>query len=193
LANLRFLVSNDRTLECSFVPVRFFWYECGDNTLSSADGSLLMVSAAVYDFTAYGSAFIGTSIAKTAGVVFPTYLGAQEECICTPNDDPTCKVAARSMVDFQNGGVDIVCADSIDARGDINLNGWGYEIADAVMFTNYFIQGISAFGTHPEGSIAASDTNADGLALTVADLVYLIRVVVGDARSTTRRSRLRPT
>jgi hypothetical protein len=32
-----------------------------------------------------------------------------------------------------------------------------------------------------EASIAASDVNNDGLTLTVADLVYLIRVVVGDA------------
>jgi len=181
LAYLRFLVSNDRTLECVFVPVRFFWYSCGDNTLSSADGSVLFLSDAIYDFTNYGSAFIGTSIAETDGVIFPTYQGAQEECVCDPQTDPTCKIAARRYVDFQNGGVDIVCADSIDARGDINMNGLGYEIADAVMFTNYFIEGIGAFGTHIEGSIAASDTNADGLALTVADLVYLIRVVIGDA------------
>ena len=181
LAYLRFLVSNDRTLECSFVPIRFFWYNCGDNTLSNADGSKLFLSDAIYDFTAYGSAFIGTSIAATEGVIFPTYQGAQEECICNPQIDPTCKIAALRYVDFQNGGVDIVCADSIDARGDINMNGLGYEIADAVMFTNYFIEGIGAFGTHIEGSIAASDTNADGLALTVADLVYLIRVVIGDA------------
>ena len=31
------------------------------------------------------------------------------------------------------------------------------------------------------GSIAATDVNADGLTLSVADLVYLIRVIVGDA------------
>jgi hypothetical protein len=32
-----------------------------------------------------------------------------------------------------------------------------------------------------QGQIAATDVNADGLALSVADLVYLIRVVIGDA------------
>jgi len=32
-----------------------------------------------------------------------------------------------------------------------------------------------------EGSIAATDVNADGIPLSVADLVWLIRVVVGDA------------
>jgi hypothetical protein len=55
------------------------------------------------------------------------------------------------------------------------------EIADAVMFTNYFISGLSAFGSHVEASTAASDVNADGLALSVADLVHLVRVIVGDA------------
>jgi hypothetical protein len=85
------------------------------------------------------------------------------------------------VIDFFGGGVDIICADSIDARGDINLNGLSYEIADAVMFTNYFIYGFSAFQGHTPGSQAASDVNADGLTLSVADLVYLIRVLVGDA------------
>ncbi|NMC43450.1 MAG: T9SS type A sorting domain-containing protein, partial [candidate division Zixibacteria bacterium] len=82
---------------------------------------------------------------------------------------------------FRNGGIDIVCADSIDARGDVNLNGLPYEIADAVMYTLYFIEGLSAF-EYPEASIAASDANADGIALSVADLVYLIRVITGDAQ-----------
>jgi hypothetical protein len=53
------------------------------------------------------------------------------------------------------------------------------------MFTNYFIKGVTAFGltkeNHQDASIAASDANADGLPLSLADLVYLIRVVVGDA------------
>jgi hypothetical protein len=189
LAYLRFLVSNDRTLECQFVPVRFFWYECGDNTLSNGDGTELYLEERVYDFYNYPEVvppFQYNQISDDfSDAPFPTFLGTLEECICDPRVTPTCKVPALRAVAFQNGGVDIVCADSIDARGDINLNGLAYEIADAVMFTNYFIFGPIAFGTdpvHQQGSIAASDTNADGLALTVADLVYLIRVVVGDAQ-----------
>jgi hypothetical protein len=110
--------------------------------------------------------------------VFPTNQGAQEEC--DTHNQPG-KPNTWRVIDFFNGGVDIVCADSIDARGDINLNGLSNEIADAVMFTNYFIQGFSAFQGHVDGSTAASDVNADGLSLSVADLVYLIRVLVGDA------------
>jgi hypothetical protein len=167
LASLRFLVSNDRNLECQYAPVRFFWYECGDNTLSNWDGELLFLSANVFDFDQEDPLPpIGT---------FPNYTGAIEECLEGDKGEPT-----RS-IDFYNGGVDIICADSIDARGDVNINGIAYEIADAVMLTNYFISGLTAFGTHVEASIAASDANADGIPLSVADLVYLIRVVVGDA------------
>ncbi len=59
--------------------------------------------------------------------------------------DPSQKTHPDTVVDFYDGGIDIVCADSIDARGDINLNGIANEIADAVMYTKYFLYGISAF------------------------------------------------
>ena len=175
LASLRFLVSNDRTLECQYVPVRFFWYDCTDNILASCDGGTAYLSHSVYDFVDSDFPFQDGEMSD-GGVGFPTFQGAQDFCMFEQGE----KVAAAD-VDFQNGGIDIVCADSIDARGDINLNGLAYEIADAVMFTNYFISGLNAFVGHADGSIAASDVNADGIALSVADLVYLIRVVIGDA------------
>jgi len=180
LAYLRFLVSNDRTLECQYVPVRFFWYDCTDNILSSCDGSVAYLSAKVYDYVYVDpdfpfAPFIDGEMSNGT-VGFPTFQGTQDNCLFEQGEK-----VAKADVDFQNGGIDIVCADSIDARGDINLNGLAYEIADAVMFTNYFISGLSAFEPHIDGSIAASDCNADGIALSVADLVYLIRVVIGDA------------
>jgi hypothetical protein len=107
---------------------------------------------------------------------FPTGAGIMP--ICLEGDGKSIPLEA---IDFKNGGVDIICDSVIDARGDINMNGVDYEISDAVMFTNYFIIGQAAFGSHPEGSAAASDTNADGAVLTVADLVYLVRVIQGDA------------
>ncbi|MBD3257586.1 T9SS type A sorting domain-containing protein [candidate division GN15 bacterium] len=170
LATLRFLVSNDRTLECQYVPVRFFWIDCGDNVLSNEDGSELYISSAVYDYDNADPIDDGT-------FGFPGYLGAADFCL---EQGLPGKPLPERKVDFYNGGVDIICADSIDARGDLNLNGLAYEIADAVMFTNYFISGLGAF-EFVDGAIAASDANADGVPLTVADLVYLIRVIVGDA------------
>lgn len=69
-----------------------------------------------------------------------------------------------------------------DDRGDINLNGIANEIADAVLLSNYFIYGPSVWDpTYYESQILATDVNCDGLVLTIADLVYLIRVITHDA------------
>jgi hypothetical protein len=174
LFNLHFLVSSNRTFECMYVPIRFFWIECGDNTISSEDGTQLFINDVIRDFD-YGGTGI-TDIADYLGTL-PTYLGAPDDP-CLTSD----KAEVIRAIGFTNGGIDIVCSKDIDDRGDINLNGLAYEIADAVMFSNYFIDGLGAFVTgYENGSIAATDVNADGLTLSVADLVYLIRVIVGDA------------
>ncbi len=166
---LDFLVSDNRTFECMYAPVRFVWFDCGDNTISNPLGDTLYISRNVFDFDLIGN------IADSTGT-YPTWNGAQ---LCdNPNPD---KPDPVRFIDFYNGGVDIVCADSIDARGDINLNEIANEIADAVLYSNYFVYGLGVFNVNLQGQIAASDVNADGIALSVADLVYLIRVVIGDA------------
>jgi len=183
LVVLDFLVSSDANLECNFAPIRFIWYDCADNGISSQYGDTLFVSKYVWDFGGFDE-FGNPIFNEITGIdnTFPTMTGIVDgdgELIMG------CNVSAKGepwpLIHFNNGGLDIACADSIDAVGDINMNAIGYEIADAVMFTNYFLIGLAAFDTHPEGSIAASDTNKDGITLSVADLVYLIRVIVGDA------------
>jgi hypothetical protein len=170
LAVLDFLVTDDRTMECMYVPISFVWYDCGDNGFSSVSGDTLFISRHVYNY--------GNANPVEADVAFPSLYGANSTCDVALEDG---KPDPIRLVDFQNGGIDIVCADSIDARGDINLNEIANEIADAVLFSNYFIYGISVFDVNPAGQTAATDVNADGIALSVADLVYLIRVIVGDA------------
>ena len=169
LVNLKFLVTNDRTFECMYVPIRFYWMDCGDNAISSVGGDTLFISKAVYMYTG-GPVFNPGDMDDLPGIY-----GAPD--ICMIGD----KVEPIRFIYFTHGGVDIICGEDIDARGDINANGVDNEIADAVMLTNYFITGLAAFGDHVEASIAASDVNADGTTLSVADLVYLIRVIIGDA------------
>jgi hypothetical protein len=178
LASLKFYVTNDRTYDCMYVPVRFAWFDCGDNGISSVTGDTLFISHMVFDFE------------NTNPMTDPLYNITGLDCGMDPHYGGYCyqsclvgqKYFPVPFIRFWNGGVDIVCADSIDARGDLNLNGIANEIADAVLYTNYFLYGISAFDPlYFEGSIAASDVNADGRALTVGDLVYLMRVIIGDA------------
>ncbi|MFH1700209.1 MAG: FlgD immunoglobulin-like domain containing protein [Candidatus Zixiibacteriota bacterium] len=170
LAVLNFYVVNNHSYDCQYVPVTFFWMDCGDNAISSKFGDTLFLEDVLYNLE-------GDIISAHGG--FPNMYGTDDACL-TQDEDQTKEYPLRA-IDFKNGGVDIICDSLIDDRGDVNMNGIAYEIADAVMFTNYFISGLTAFGTHIEGSIAASDANADGATLTVADLVYLVRVIQGDA------------
>lgn len=172
LVQLNFLVTNDRTFECQFVPVRFFWLDCGDNTLSDESGNWLHLGLQVFTFEGY---LITDPVAYG-------FNGPDEACFDTVYDsEEMFKNAPIGSIIFRNGGVDIICAIDIDDRGDINLNGIVNEIADAVVFTNYFIEGLAAFTINVEGQIAATEVNGDGRTLSVADLVYLIRIIVGDA------------
>lgn len=183
LAVMHFQVSGDRTLQGNVVGVNWCWFDCGDNTISSVSGDSLFISRFVYTRDGvFGDG--GASSIHGTDQDFPTLTGAPD--VCNTSGGPG-KPEPIRKVDFKNGGLKIASDGDLDDRGDINLNGLAHEIADAVLFTNYFISGISVFtvpsntGGVGAGQIQASDVNADGLVLTVADLVYLIRVIVGDA------------
>lgn len=173
---LDFLVTNDRTFECQYIPIYFFWCDCADNTISDSTGNQLYLDEIIYGFEGYVIWDEDDDDEFPEDARIP-WVGAPDYCI----DPEPGKPAPIRCIDFWNGGIDIICADSIDDRGDINLNGTANEIADAVLFSNYFVKGISVFNVNVDGQIAASDVNADGITLSVADLVYLIRVIVGDA------------
>jgi hypothetical protein len=87
-------------------------------------------------------------------------------------------------ITYKPGFVDITCGPDLTAHGDLNLNGIAYEIADAVLYIEYFLHGLSVLDSNPvfqAMQIEASDANADVETLTFRDLTYLLRVVVGDA------------
>ncbi len=198
LFTMDYLVSDDRTFECMYVPVRFFWLDCGDNSIAYTDlvsepcyydRILQGISRGVFEFDAMGDEVLDPAedIAND-GVGYPTYLGAQDYCLgggyylwCDAIQDSIPKPGPIRWVDFINGGIDIVCAESIDVRGDLNLNGVSHEIADAVLFANYFLNGLGVFSLNQQAQIAISDFNLDGITLGVADLVYLTRIITGDA------------
>lgn len=169
LFTLDFVVTDNRQFECQFVPIRFYWMHCHDNVLSSRSGDSLFMSWLVYD--------TGKVVISQEDTL-PTYFGAPSECL----DDPYPRFQRIRLIDFYNGGVEIICpCPDIDMTGDINLSGTPYEIADMVLFTNYFIHGLSVFHINMQGQIAATDMNHDGVTLDIADLVYGVRVIVGNA------------
>ena len=63
--------------------------------------------------------------------------------------------------------------------GDINVNGFAFEIGDAITFINYFMGQIE----FTRRQYANSDCNRDGIQASIADLVYLLGVISGDTLS----------
>ena len=172
---IEFQVANNQNLGDQFVPINFVWYDCADNALSDTTGTLLYIDSRIYnaEHVLIWDEFDDVTYPESAR---QQWLGAPDSCVILGE-----KTQAVRCVEFYNGGIKIINPEEIDDRGDVNLNNIAYEIADAVMFTNYFIRGLSAFTINIAAQIAATDVNADGLTLTVADLAQLIRVVVGDA------------
>ncbi len=165
LANLKFLVTNDRTYECQFVPLRFFWTDCTDNTFSNVIGTKLFISSKVQD---YGN---DTPI-DNGSIGFPTYLGAQDDC-----ETMTLKAEVVRSVAYQNGGIRIACADSIEVCpescapfSDLGRN----YAAQAYLMMRHFIYGESHTGTNGECT-CAWDIDGDGTAETLIDFQMLVR------------------
>jgi hypothetical protein len=89
--------------------------------------------------------------------------------------DPSGDRIEQDAIDFSDGFVRIK-ASLPENLGDINLNGVPYEIGDAIYFTNYFIDPRKA-PLNPV-QVLNSDVNQDGRGATVADLVYLINILL---------------
>ena len=165
LARLHFLVVNSPSNIGRELPLEFIWMDCGDNVLSNPSGDSLYLSSDVYD--RYGFVI-------TAEDTMPTINGAPQGCLTSGS--------VRRAVDYFSGMFTVATSSpEISDRGDINLNGVPYEIADFVLFCNYFFYGLGVFNINVEAQVAATDVNNDGLTLTFSDLAYLYRVIVGDA------------
>jgi hypothetical protein len=82
---------------------------------------------------------------------------------------------------FQNisGGIQIGSVPPA-VRGDLNLNDISYEVSDFLLFVQFLDQGPDTFWD-PARQYPASDINADGITVTIADLVYMWRVIINDA------------
>jgi hypothetical protein len=169
-AVMKFRVSNDRTLAGQCCPISWYWFDCTDNTVSDSTGNVLYVVDSVY--TASGAPIdLSTEYANDVSN-------------CDDFNGGPGKPSPKKRLIFCNGAICVPTPEEIDDRGDLNLNGVGYEIADAVLYENYFIYGSSVLSSNPtfrQSQLAASDVNGDGLILSVGDLVALIRVITGDA------------
>lgn len=166
LAELMFKTSSNPFFLNSTAPIRFAWYSCTDNVVATgAEPAEGWISRSVYDRGGFPY--------DPDSTYPPMFLGADSVCIAP---------ATPSKVDFIAGRLDIVSDHQpVDNRGDINLNGVSNEVADHVLFSDWFMYGDWAFTLDNSAQRHTSDVNADGVEVTLDDLVYLYRVITGQA------------
>ncbi|MCP4686165.1 MAG: HYR domain-containing protein, partial [bacterium] len=97
LVTLSMAVGTDPALEGQQLPITWWWYECGDNTLSSKTGGTLYYSDRVFDSYGYE---------VTYDTAFPTSRGTSGSCLGGDT------AVARRAVDFYNGGVAVQRVDN---------------------------------------------------------------------------------
>jgi hypothetical protein len=164
-AVLKFRISNDRTLAGQCCGISWYWFDCTDNTVSDETGNVLWV--------------VEEHLNASDN---PVPLGNVANCDQYSGGEG--KPTPKKFLIFCDGLICLPTPEQIDARGDLNLNGVLNDIGDAVLYENYFIYGSGVLDPDPtrrQSQIAASDVNADGIVLSVADLVTLIRIISGDA------------
>lgn len=101
LATVTFYIANNPSLDGQFLPIRWIWYDCGDNTVSSLGGDTLFISSEIYDFDGFSYYPI------THDTSFPTIYGAPGECL-------TDSGGVVRAIDYYNGGVVVTVNDTVD-------------------------------------------------------------------------------
>ncbi len=180
LFTLNYFVSNDYLLQGKYLPVEFYWLDCRDNMVpfgfNGEEVDRLALSRNVYSWNNTSNMYENITDDRTG---FPTFTGAQNYCI----DNPYYINNPIGLIDYYGGGVQIISADSIDDRGDVNLNGIANEIADFVLFSRYLV-GCKIGDVFPDNlaaHIAATDVNANDIPGELEDLTFMSRIIIGDA------------
>ncbi|MBK7091315.1 MAG: hypothetical protein IPH59_06280 [bacterium] len=179
LFTIKFYITNDRMYECQFIPILFAWSSIYDNSFTSNESDSLFSCLQVIDYEGRD---------MTAPFSFADCTDRNSNNLAGPcrnaRNVPGTVTDVPNIV-FRNGGIDIVCAGlDYEPPGDMNLNGIAYEIADFELMSRWLAFGDSALDRNPqfrEAQFAASDANQDGTVGSVGDMVYLARVVIGDA------------
>jgi hypothetical protein len=189
IVRIKFLTTNDRTYDCASTPIRFYWQDCRDNSFCTVFGDTALISRRIFDTPDYEQYTYRPRISEITGIDCQSRVQSGGACL-------GCDSIAQSnrparIVDFFNGSINLACSGPIDVRGDINLNGIANEIADARMLADAILRGLDALPRlGRDGSIWGSDINVDNRPMTVADLVYLQRIIIGDALPYSRQKPL---
>ena len=157
-------------LEGGVVWYNFFWRDCDDNVLTSISGDTLFTANKLFQD------YYPSDTPQELDLPFPGFGTPGQPCSGSNGEE------VLKTINFVNSGINWGYAgDSIgDPIGDIDLNGRRFEVADAVIFANYFVFGIAVFKVFIGGQISQTDINGDGKVLSLTDFHLLLRIIIGD-------------
>lgn len=172
LFTMNFNVSNNYTYECDSSYLDLIWFDCDDNTITmkspedTSDGSNLHLGVD----GVYKNEMLQFDVDS-----FPSTTGVTGQCFILTDSD------ILKGIDFYGGKVTMACNWIKETTGDVNLNEISNEESDYKLFYDYFLFGTSVFTVNIAAQIANTDVNYDGQTLGLDDLVYLDRIIIGDA------------
>ncbi len=177
LATLQFFAPRYRDYYCGWFKVNFLWTACDDNIIYSHHGDTVYVSNQVYEYSRKHWSYV----VLTTDSLLPHFGGVPSSCLYALAESLGKNIYRG--INFKNGVI-LTEGDYMEnPLGDVNMNGITYEVGDAECFIEYFLNcNFDAFTVYKDAQIVTSDVDADGNPLTLSDLVYLIRFMVGDAR-----------
>ena len=179
LFDIKYYVKDNREYECHCVPIYFYWLDCNDNSVNDANYSIRYVSQNVYDIAWVGENQYTKLIPDNNYVSEDEHIyGVFTDCMAIPVGSSS---QITPVIDFYDSWVCLSCSEPQPTSGDINLNNVAYEIEDARLYAAYFIYGNSAFRINLLEQTEESDVNRDEEYPTLADFVYLVRILYGDA------------
>jgi hypothetical protein len=156
LADVTFFVGTGYHNLGESTEVGFYACGCGDNVFTAADQSLPIFMA--------DSVFPGSD----SDAMFDT-MGCARRYRFAP---VLSYQGATIMVGEPEGGF---------RPCDVNLDGIVPQVSDAVVLSNFLIDGFAAPVTRLDSLILeASDCNCDGEPMTEADLEFMLRIITGD-------------
>ncbi|MCH7879840.1 MAG: hypothetical protein IH914_11070 [candidate division Zixibacteria bacterium] len=169
LAMLDFQVSGDRTLTCSLLPLRWFWSECGNNTLVTELVTLNSYSVSDLVENEWIDRVYRKELTDPPAEL-PSISGVPASCVENVSAAPD---ASRSVV-FENGGVWLPCY-WVRPRGDVNLNGIDADTGDVNLLAQYITRGESVLTIQAEAQLSQLYINEDSIPGDITDFVYLIK------------------
>ena len=109
---IQFVISDKPEYNCTFQPIRFFFDNCLDNAIRSANDSNLYLQDSIFDRQGASGPYFSIT---TPSPKLPGYNGIPNTC----TNSSQYPIVQRGLL-LYNGGIEVVCGDTTDSPTDVN-------------------------------------------------------------------------